>query len=178
MLTSEFAHAAVPKKTIAETEIEAGSLGEEPAERAIRPRLTILSQHSRDAVAIFDEDLDATTFRWLLRCRVTDQIAELPLELLDLILASAAHFDSDRAVIVSGYRSQKLNEMLRKKGRNVARESQHVRGRAIDFRLRGVSGRRLGRWARRHHTSGGVGTYPRGGFVHVDTGPPRTWRGR
>ena len=78
--------------------------------------------------------------------------------------------------MISGYRSDKLNEHLRKKGRHVASQSQHVLGRAVDFRLVGVETAALQRFVRASHV-GGIGYYPQSGFVHVDAGPRRQWRG-
>ena len=78
--------------------------------------------------------------------------------------------------VVCGYRSPATNEMLRKRGRGVARKSMHLFGKAIDLRLEGVSLRML-REAALTCSRGGVGYYPRSNFVHLDTGPVRQWRG-
>ena len=75
--------------------------------------------------------------------------------------------------INSGYRSKKTNEMLRQRSRNVAVNSLHVEGRAIDFTLPGVSQRKLGAVAN-DICRGGVGTYNT--FVHIDSGSNRRWR--
>lgn len=74
--------------------------------------------------------------------------------------------------INSGYRSQRTNEMLRQRSRNVAVNSLHVEGRAIDFTLPGVSQRQLGSVAG-EICRGGVGTY--NSFVHIDSGSNRRW---
>ncbi|NBI42093.1 DUF882 domain-containing protein [[Haemophilus] felis] len=49
-------------------------------------------------------------------------------------------------------------------------------GYTIIFRIDGVSLAKI-RQAAEKLRSGGVGFYPRSNFVHVDTGPVRTWRG-
>ena len=95
---------------------------------------------------------------------------------VETLRASAVAFGARRVEVVSGYRSDKLNEGLRKKGRHVARHSQHVLGNAIDYRLVGVDALRLHQWVLASH-HGGVGFYPVNQFVHVDAGPPRRWRG-
>ena len=59
----------------------------------------------------------------------------------------------------------------------VARESQHTLGHAVDFRLPGIRTDVLDAWARGQRM-GGVGIYLDSGFVHMDTGPVRTWGGR
>lgn len=78
--------------------------------------------------------------------------------------------------IVSSYRSPKTNEMLRKRSSGVAENSQHTKGKAIDFFIPGVNLTRLREVAMRHQV-GGVGYYPTSGspFVHLDTGNVRAW---
>ena len=85
-------------------------------------------------------------------------------------------FHSDVVDVVSGFRHPKYNLMLRKKGHQVARDSQHTHGNAIDFFLPHVPAGQLAAWARAQKL-GGVGYYPDSGFVHMDTGPVRTWSG-
>ena len=76
--------------------------------------------------------------------------------------------------IISGYRSPKTNAMLNRKSSGVAKRSLHMQGRAIDIRLPGVELKHL-RQAALELKAGGVGYYPRSGFIHVDTGRTRFW---
>ncbi|WP_407332974.1 DUF882 domain-containing protein [Enterovibrio sp. 27052020O] len=76
--------------------------------------------------------------------------------------------------MVSGYRSPATNEMLRKSGGGQAKKSYHMTGQAIDFYIEGVPLADI-RNAARSLKAGGVGYYPNSGFVHIDTGPVRTW---
>jgi uncharacterized protein YcbK (DUF882 family) len=77
--------------------------------------------------------------------------------------------------VISGYRSPRTNEMLRRTGGGgVARASLHLEGRAIDVRLADVPLADL-RDAARELRAGGVGGYLREGFVHLDTGRVRSW---
>lgn len=76
--------------------------------------------------------------------------------------------------VLSGYRSPKTNNMLRNASTGVARNSLHLSGQAIDFRMAGVSTRGL-RDIAKNIRAGGVGYYPRSDFVHVDTGRVRFW---
>lgn len=76
--------------------------------------------------------------------------------------------------VLSGYRSPKTNNMLRNASTGVARNSMHLTGQAIDFRMAGVSTRGL-RDIARGLQAGGVGYYPRSDFVHIDTGRVRSW---
>lgn len=77
--------------------------------------------------------------------------------------------------IVSGYRSAKSNSGLRHESSAVAEHSLHMQGRAVDIRIPGVSHRDLHKAALAMR-SGGVGYYPKDGFVHLDTGRLRHWQ--
>ncbi len=76
--------------------------------------------------------------------------------------------------VVSGYRSPKTNRMLGSRSGAVAKNSLHMRGRAIDIRLPGTDLSNL-RKAALSMRAGGVGYYPQANFLHVDTGRFRTW---
>ncbi|WP_417451018.1 DUF882 domain-containing protein [Kordiimonas sp.] len=76
--------------------------------------------------------------------------------------------------VISAHRSAKTNAMLRGIGRNVAKKSQHVLGKAMDVRLPGTSLKQM-RDTALGYGIGGVGFYPGDGFIHVDTGRPRFW---
>ena len=77
--------------------------------------------------------------------------------LVGMVVAAARNFHSDVVDVVSGFRHPKYNLMLRKKGHQVARDSQHTQGHAIDFYLPQVPiphARRVGEGAalgRRRH---------------------------
>jgi uncharacterized protein YcbK (DUF882 family) len=76
--------------------------------------------------------------------------------------------------ILSAYRSPETNAWLASVSRGVAQDSQHMNGNAMDIRMPGVPVYRI-REAARSLQMGGVGFYPRSGFVHMDTGPVRYW---
>lgn len=76
--------------------------------------------------------------------------------------------------VICGYRSPSTNALMRRKSRGVASNSYHMRGKAVDVCLPGVSLSRL-RDVALAARMGGVGFYPRDGFVHLDTGPVRHW---
>ena len=96
--------------------------------------------------------------------------------LIDVLTRVAGKFSARRIEVVSGYRSPKYNLMLRKKGHQVARNSQHMEGHAVDFRIRGVQTPKMLHFVRSLRL-GGVGFYPHSQFVHSDTGPIRYWTG-
>lgn len=110
----------------------------------------------------------------LLRCHFTNEPADMDNRLSTAVLAAARHFGATRVNIVSGFRAPKYNLMLRKKGRRVARESEHTKGHAVDFWMPGVSVDSLYAWAMRNQI-GGVGKYESDGFIHMDVGRKRTW---
>ena len=76
--------------------------------------------------------------------------------------------------VLSAYRSPSSNAWLASVSRGVARDSQHMNGNAMDIRFPGVPVFRM-QQAARSLDMGGVGFYPRSGFVHIDTGPVRYW---
>jgi len=78
--------------------------------------------------------------------------------------------------VVSAYRSPATNSMLRGRSKGVAKKSQHMLGKAMDFYIPGVSLRTL-RNAALKMQGGGVGYYPTSGspFVHLDVGNVRHW---
>lgn len=76
--------------------------------------------------------------------------------------------------VISAYRSPETNEMLRGRSSGVAGDSQHLHGKAIDVRLRGLDTRVLRDTALKL-SRGGVGYYAQSDFVHVDTGRVRRW---
>lgn len=76
--------------------------------------------------------------------------------------------------VLSAYRSPTSNAWLASVSRGVARDSQHMNGNAMDIRFPGVAVFQI-RQAARSLNMGGVGFYPRSGFVHLDTGPVRYW---
>lgn len=80
--------------------------------------------------------------------------------------------------IVCGYRSAQTNALLHRIGRKVAKESQHIQGRAIDFYLPDVPTQKIRNLALVSQR-GGVGYYRSAGgptgFLHVDSGHVRHW---
>ena len=76
--------------------------------------------------------------------------------------------------VLSAFRSAESNAWLASVSRGVARDSQHINGNAMDIRFPGVAVFKI-RQAARSLQMGGVGFYPRSGFVHLDTGPVRYW---
>jgi uncharacterized protein YcbK (DUF882 family) len=111
-----------------------------------------------------------------LRCHFTNQPTQMDQRLVSVLLQAAKKFNVRRVDVVSGFRDPKYNLTLRKKGRQVARNSEHTLGHAVDFRLPGIGVNRLHAWARTLRL-GGVGFYKSSRFIHVDVGKVRYWNG-
>jgi uncharacterized protein YcbK (DUF882 family) len=117
------------------------------------------------------EEIDA-----ILRDHRTGEIRPIAPALIDLVHALSSHLSSPEPVrVISGYRSPATNAMLRGDDpKHVAENSLHLTGEAIDLCFSGRSLRRV-RDTALALQRGGVGYYPRSGFVHVDVGRIRRW---
>jgi uncharacterized protein YcbK (DUF882 family) len=142
----------------------------------LEPITTLFNLRTREALPMLPGLPLEPRFDVFLRDHFTNQATKMDLGLIDVLTRVARRFSPDRIEVVSGYRSPKYNLMLRKKGHEVARQSQHPEGKAVDFRVRGVPTKALVNFVRSLRR-GGVGFYPQSQFVHSDTGPVRTWRG-
>jgi len=92
------------------------------------------------------------------------------LNICESLLGSEKDLEID---VTSGYRTKKTNDKLRQNSSRVAKNSMHLIGRAIDFKVRNRSIDNLETVAKKL-TPGGLGVYS--GFIHIDTGPYRRWR--
>jgi hypothetical protein len=145
----------------------------------ILPLTTLYNVWTREALPLLPGQSEATLasrFFPFLRDHYTNQATRMDTRLLGVLARVADKFDAKRIEVVSGYRSPKYNLMLRKKGHQVARHSQHMEGNAVDFRIRGVATKQVLHYVKSLHL-GGVGFYPHSQFVHSDTGPVRYWTG-
>lgn len=112
---------------------------------------------------------------WFLRDWRNDETTSMDPKLFDIVWAVQREAGSRGEVkVLSAYRSPKTNAMLRRRSSAVAKNSQHMQGRALDFALPDANmatvraiGMRLQR--------GGVGYYPNVPFVHLDSGSVRSW---
>lgn len=168
---------------LSETRADAGA--DAPVDAAAvhgRKAIALSHLHTRehiDTVFAIGEHFVPVALRALdhfLRDHYTGDVGRMDPRLYELLqrlrreLGSRAAFE-----IISGYRSPVTNEHLRStRGGGVARRSLHMEGRAVDVRLPGVPLVDL-RDAALALKLGGVGHYPREGFVHLDTGPVRRW---
>lgn len=145
-------------------------------------RLRLFNTHTSETldVTYFEQGVyhdDALAeIDFILRDHRANQAAPMSRGLINLVHDVARAVDSKEPVhIISGYRSPKTNELLRKTGGGgVARRSLHMDGIAMDIRIPGrdLAKVRDAAWKLQR---GGVGFYPGQQFVHVDTGRVRHW---
>ena len=112
---------------------------------------------------------------YILRDHHSDQVKPIDPQLLDLL------YTIDKIVglrdsfhVLSAYRSPATNAWLRMFHSGVAEHSMHIEGKAVDVRFFGRD-LQMVRHLAKDLQWGGVGYYPWSGFVHLDTGPVRTW---
>ena len=105
-----------------------------------------------------------------------DEETSMDPELLKMLSRICHDFHSINAPInveiLSGFRTESTNEMLRRKSNLVAQNSFHIKGQALDFRLVGVDDDQM-KISAKKHAIGGLGIYRN--FIHIDTGPRRQW---
>jgi uncharacterized protein YcbK (DUF882 family) len=115
---------------------------------------------------------------YLMRDWRRKEVIRIDPKTIDLMWELHADLGSTRPIhIICGYRSPKTNSFLKRIGRNVARKSQHMVGKAIDLYFPDVSTEKLRNSALVRQV-GGVGYYRRSGpsgFVHIDSGNVRHW---
>lgn len=112
----------------------------------------------------------------ILRSRGDGETTSMDERLIELADHLQDHFHVDTIEVISGYRSPSFNHTLKLKGRDVAGESLHTKGLAMDIHLDEVKESDL----RDYLLSlklGGVGYYGGLLMVHMDFGPVRTWHG-
>jgi uncharacterized protein YcbK (DUF882 family) len=126
------------------------------------------NDHQKGHVAIWrDGSVDDDTrveLKRLFRCRKTHREAMIHHNTLAMIADIAERYDGKTIEYVSAFRV----------GRNESRTSPHRDARAIDFRIRGVALREIRDYLWRTYTEVGVGWYPKGQYIHIDSRPTMT----
>ncbi|WP_246179840.1 DUF882 domain-containing protein [Microvirga thermotolerans] len=114
---------------------------------------------------------------WFLRDWRREEKTRMDPRLFDTVWEVYREVGSSAPVHVnSAYRSPQTNAMLRRRSSVVAKNSQHMQGKALDFYLPDVPAERLRAIGMRLQR-GGVGYYPNAytPFVHLDVGSVRAW---
>ena len=124
-------------------------------------------KHSKSDMLAFDE---------FCRDWRDDEVIAMDKNLINILVNICEPFVDNQGLVkvdvLSGYRTKRTNEKLRSKSRNVAKNSFHLTGRALDFRVQNVSIETLRNTAHKE-APGGLGMYRN--FIHIDTGPTRRW---
>ena len=108
--------------------------------------------------------------------RTNDPIKMDP-KLFDILWQIHTELGSKKPIhLISGYRSRKTNNKLRRKGGGQAKNSRHVLGKATDVHFPDIPAKKI-RYSALIRQNGGVGYYPNSAlpFVHIDTGRVRHW---
>lgn len=187
MAATNRANSCVPLRRVARLALALGFL----AGLVIAPRgasaetrsLSFYNTHTEERATVvfkrdgvFDPD-GLKEMNRLLRDWRRNEATKMDPELFDLVWEVYRDSGSQQPIhIVSGYRSPATNNLLRSRSRGVAKLSQHMLGKAMDFFLPDVPLDRL-RAIGMKKQIGGVGFYPTSGspFVHMDTGSVRAW---
>jgi uncharacterized protein YcbK (DUF882 family) len=175
---------AVRRAGIAAVALVAGSFGFHHAQAEGDTRTISLHHvHTGEDLTItykrdgrYDEEA-LKKINWVLRDWRKNEATKMDPEEIDLLWEVYRDTGATSPIyIICGYRSPATNSMLRRRSKGVARFSQHMLGKAIDFYLPGVPLDKLRATAMRLQ-GGGVGYYPTSGspFVHVDVGNVRAW---
>lgn len=130
----------------------------------------------RDTKGNYDNNI-LTSLDWFFRCRDGTWLT-MDVRTVELLNYLSKLLGDPLIQINSGYRSPSYNSSLRLGNENVARNSLHQYGRAVDISIPGMSIREVcsyALYARNVLGYGGIGYYPRSGFVHIDNGPVREW---
>jgi len=102
-----------------------------------------------------------------------DKTGPVDLDMLDFLAEAMAGTGQRSATVLSGFRTKATNERLRATSFGVAENSQHLYGKAIDVTFdHDLGGTEQAALALKR---GGVGWYPRSHFIHLDSGPIRSW---
>ncbi len=143
--------------------------------------INLFHAHRKDSISVtFRRDGSYDTgglaqLNHFLRDWRNDQSTRMDPRLFDVIWEAQRGAGSSSVVtVLSAYRSPTTNAMLRSRSRAVAKESQHMHGRAMDMRMADANMHRVREVALRLQR-GGVGWYGSSNFVHLDVGSVRAW---
>jgi uncharacterized protein YcbK (DUF882 family) len=137
-----------------------------------KERLTVVYKRDGQYVPEAMDKID-----WHMRDWRKNQAIKMDPKTVDILWEIHQELGSKEEIhIICGYRSPATNEMLRRTQGGQAKNSNHIRGIAIDAYFPDVDPR-FPRYAALQKERGGVGYYPTSAlpFVHIDTGRVRHW---
>ncbi|PWC35544.1 DUF882 domain-containing protein [Azospirillum sp. TSO22-1] len=149
------------------------------AQTSTARRLNLKNEHTgdvfsgpyRDAAGPLPDAM--TDLANVLRDHRANKAGPVDVGTLDFLADIMEAIGQGRATVLSAFRTPETNALLASKGLGVAEHSQHLLGRALDvtFPARLPDAHRTALQLKR----GGVGWYPRSSFLHIDSGPVRSW---
>ncbi len=155
-------------------------------DKALTRSIVLVHPHSHERLNLtyyknggYDPDA-MSSIEKLFRDRHVNKIGKIDPELIDYMVDIRTRLGLPPTVVfevLSGYRASATNEKLRSSNGQVAKESLHVHGWAVDFRIKNVNGKAIAEIAKTMQR-GGVSFYPSSNHVHVDLGNIRTWATR
>jgi uncharacterized protein YcbK (DUF882 family) len=134
-----------------------------------------------DAIYVRNGEYDPVVLQkinYLFRDRHAGVVGPIDPELIDYLVDIRTRLGLPQTVtfeILSGYRTPETNRRMAWSNKQVAKESLHMHGWAVDFRIAHVDGRAICEIAKTMQR-GGVADYPADNHVHVDLGNIRTWK--
>ena len=152
-----------------------------PGQSATQRVLSFYNTHTHERLTVIYKNGDSYVpaamdkISIIMRDHRTGDIHPIDPKLMDFLYDLLTEVGNHVEVhIISGYRSQATNKKLRHKSKGVASRSQHMQGKALDFRLPGTDTAVL-RDTARAMKRGGVGYYRKLDFVQIDIGRVRYW---
>jgi uncharacterized protein YcbK (DUF882 family) len=105
------------------------------------------------------DDATRTTIERMFRCKRTERRHAIDRGLLTMLADVSARYPGKTIEYISAFRAGDRHT------------SRHWQGRALDFRIPGVSTTELRDYVWTHHSKLGLGWYPEGDFIHMDYRP-------
>lgn len=172
------AHVQAPQERLA--------LGEIPEDFWERPRSLRLQRQGSSLIeeVVYWKDGNLIPEGYWKACHVLRDVRAgmmtyMDPSLLDLLRGITGYYEAWNwkfpIIITSGYRTEATNNKLSKEG--AAKNSMHLYGKAADLYMERIPVEHL-MLLGKHFQRGGVGFYPSRGFIHLDTGKVRAWKGR
>lgn len=145
--------------------------------------LTFYHEHTKESLTVtfrrggsYDQSA-IKQLNWFMRDWRRNEQTRMDPALFDLLWEVQQKVGSRSAIhVLSPYRAPATNSALRQRSRRVAKASQHILGKALDFYMPGVSSEKI-RMVAVKMQRGGVGFYPhsKSRFIHLDVGSVRAW---
>lgn len=117
-----------------------------------------------------------STLNHFMRDRRSGEVCTMDPQLIDLLHKVQNVVGESRTLhVLCGYRSSITNAKMCRRSSGVAKNSQHMYGKAVDFYVPGIKLSELKKIVT-SFKAGGVGYYPSSGFIHVDVrNQPAYW---